>query len=109
LFSPYPYVLSPPSSPIGSLEVRPGGRALVAVVRTRQDLPAYTLKGYRLRWTAYGRGGIPLERKDAPLPDLAPGTVSETPLGPKAPDSRKVVVEVVRPTGFSAAAAVAKL
>jgi beta-glucuronidase len=102
-------VLRAESSPIGSLEVRPGGRALVAVVRTRQDLPAYTLRGYKIRWTAYGKGGIPLEREDVPLPDLAPGTVSETPLGPKGPDSGKVVVEVVRPTGFSAAAAVAKL
>jgi len=102
-------VLRTESSPIASLEIRTGGRTLVAVVRTRQDLPAYALKGYRLRWTAYGKGGIPLERKDVPLPDLAPGTVSETPFGPKGPDSGKVLVEVVRPTGFSAAAAVAKL
>ena len=97
------------SSPIGSFEVKTDGRALVAVVQTRQDLPAYTLQGYRLRWTAYGQGGIPLERKDVPLPDLAPGTVSEIPLGRAGPDSEKVVVEVVRPTGFSAAAAAVRI
>jgi len=102
-------VLRMESSPIGSLEIRPDGRAFIAVVRTRQDLPAYTLQGYRLRWTAYGNGGIPIERKEVPLPDLAPGTVSKVPFGPKGPDSGKVLVEVVRPTGFSAAAAVAKL
>jgi beta-galactosidase len=97
------------SSPIGSLEIRPDGRALVAVVRTRKDLPAYTLRGYKLRWTVYGNGGIPLERGEAPLPDLAPGSVSETPFEPKSPGAGRVTVEVVRPTGFSAAAAVTKL
>jgi len=101
-------VLRSESSPVESLEIKTDGRALIAVVRTRQDLPAYTLQSYRLRWTAYGNGGIPLERKDVPLPDLAPGTVSETPFGPKGPDSGKVIVEVVRPTGFSAAAAVVR-
>ena len=102
-------VLRAESSPIGSLEVRPGGRALIAVVRTRRDLPAYALRGYKLRWTAYGKGGIPLERRELVLPDLAPGSVSETPFGPKGPDSGKVLVEVVRPTGYTAAAVIAKI
>ena len=97
------------SSPIASLEIRPGGRALVAAVRTRRDLPAYTLKGYTLRWTAYGNGAIPLERKEAPLPLLAPGSVAEIPFGPEGSSAGTVLVEVVRPTGFSAAAAVAKI
>jgi beta-glucuronidase len=91
------------SSPIGSLEVRPDGTALIAVARTRKDLPAYTLSGYRLRWTVYGNGGIPLERGETLLPSLAPGTVSETRFEPAAKDARQILVEVVRPTGFSAA------
>jgi beta-glucuronidase len=102
-------VLRRESSPVESFEIKPGGRALVAVVRTRKDLPAYTLKGYILRWTAFGNGGIPLERKEVPLPDLAPGLVFETPFGPKGRDAGKVLVELVRPTGFAAAAAVVKI
>jgi beta-galactosidase len=94
-------VLRAESSPVGSLEIKAGGRALVAVVRTRPDLPAYTLRGYRLRWTAYGNGAIPLERGEIALPDLEPGSVSETPFGPKGPDAGRLLVEIVRPTGFS--------
>ncbi|MCX6573692.1 MAG: hypothetical protein NTX99_06840, partial [Candidatus Aminicenantes bacterium] len=89
--------------PVGSLEIKAGGRAFVAVVRTRPDLPAYTLRGYKLRWTAYGNGAIPLERGEIALPDLVPGSVSETPFGPKGPDAGRLLVEIVRPTGFSVA------
>jgi beta-galactosidase len=95
------------SSPVASLEVRPGpGRELVAAVRTRRDLPAYTLSGYALRFTAYGAGAIPLERREVPLPDLAPGSAFETSLGPTAGGPGRIVVEVVRPTGFTAASTV---
>jgi beta-glucuronidase len=97
------------SSPIESLEIKPGGRAFVAVIRTRKDLPSYALKGYSLRWTAYGNGAIPLERKEIEFPDLAPGSVAETPFGPMGPDAGKVLVEVIRPTGFAAASAIAKI
>ncbi len=96
------------SSPVESLELRPDGAALVAAVRTRKDLPAYTLSGYRLRWTVYGNGGIPLERRETLLPSLAPGAVSETRLEPATRDTRKILVEVVRPTGFTAASVLSR-
>jgi len=73
------------------------------VVRTRRDIPAYALRGYRLRWTVYGDGGIPVERGEAVLPDLKPGDEAEVPLAPKTVKSRRTVIDVVRPTGFSAA------
>jgi beta-galactosidase len=92
------------SSPVESLTVRKEGGERIAVVRTRKDLPAYTLKGYKLRWTVFGNGGIPLERGEAPLPDLEPGGAAETRFMPKSRDIRKMLVEVVRPTGFPAAA-----
>jgi beta-glucuronidase len=99
-------VLRRESSPVEPLEARREGGALRIVVRTRKDLPAYALKGYRLRWTAYGNGTIPLDRGEAPLPDLAPGDRFErrfepTGGGPFGPD--KFRVEVVRTTGFTAA------
>ncbi|MGZ5438665.1 MAG: glycoside hydrolase family 2 protein [Candidatus Aminicenantales bacterium] len=96
-------VLRRESSPVESLDVSPEGPALVAVARTRKDLPSYTLEGYTLRWTVYGSGEIPLERGETPLAALAPGAVSETRFEPKTRDVRQVLVEVVRPTGFTVA------
>ncbi|MGE5740494.1 MAG: glycoside hydrolase family 2 TIM barrel-domain containing protein [Candidatus Aminicenantes bacterium RBG_16_66_30] len=98
-------VLRRESSPVESFAVRREGRSLIAVARTRTDLPSYTLSGYTLRWTVYGNGGIPLERGGTLLPDLAPGAVSETRLEPTTRDALKILVEVFRPTGFAAAAA----
>jgi beta-glucuronidase len=92
------------SSPIAALETARERGALRAVVRTRRDIPAYVLEGYTLRWTAYGNGDIPLERGEAPLPRLAPGEQAEARLALKDPGRRKVLIEVVRPTGFPAAA-----
>jgi beta-galactosidase len=97
-------VLRRESSPVGSLEVRVEAGRMFALVRTRKDIPAYTLKGYRLRWTAYGTGSIPLERGEAPLPNLEPGVSFSSTLPSKGRDVRAVLVEVVRPTGFPAAA-----
>jgi beta-galactosidase len=94
------------SSPVELLEAQPEGAAIRAVVRTRQGIPAYILEGYRLRWTAWGTGDIPLERGETVLPDLAPGDRAETRFTPRDRSARRVVVEVVRPTGVSAAAAV---
>ncbi len=91
------------SSPIASLEVGPDGGSFRAVVRSRRDLPAYTLDGYRLRWTVFGEGGIPLERVESPLPALAPGAAAELGFEAQSPAPRKILVEIVRPTGFPAA------
>ncbi len=98
-------VLRRESSPVASIEIRPEGEGLTAVVRSRKDLPSYALEGYSLRWTAYGGGDIPLERGQAPLPRLVPGAEAETRIGRPGRDIRRVLVEVVRPTGFSAASA----
>ncbi len=95
------------SSPVASLEIKGEGRMKVVVVRTRGDLPAYTLRGYRLRWIVFGNGGIPLERREAPLPDLGPGRQVEVPLEIGENNVRRLRVDVVRPTGFPAATAFA--
>jgi beta-glucuronidase len=68
-------VLRRESKPGQLLEIRPDGRTVAVTVRTRRDLPSYTLRGYRLRWTSFGHGNIPLARREAPLPDLGPGDV----------------------------------
>jgi beta-galactosidase len=97
-------VLRRESSPVGSLEARREGGAVIAVIRARKDLPAYTLKGYKLRWTGYGTGTVPLERGESPLPDLAPGETTETRIRPTERGVREILIEAVRPTGFAAAA-----
>ena len=67
-------------------------------VRTRADLPSYTLRGYALRWRVRPDG----PRGSITLPDLPPGTAWSTQLVPKATN---VDLTVVRPTGFTAATA----
>jgi Glycosyl hydrolases family 2, TIM barrel domain/Glycosyl hydrolases family 2, sugar binding domain/Glycosyl hydrolases family 2 len=95
-------VLRQEASPIGSIEAQRKDGLVQVVIRTRKDLPAYTLRGYALRWTSYGKGAIPLGRGEAPLPDLAPGDLCEQRFDPEGMSA--VLIEVVRPTGFSAAA-----
>jgi len=91
------------SSPVESLTVRKEGGERRVVVRTRPDIPSYALRGYKLRWTVVGNGGIPLERHESSLPDLEPGRELELPLKVREKDVRRLRVDLVRPIGFSAA------
>lgn len=90
-------------SPVESMTIRTDGGNRFAVVRTRRTLPAYTLRGYRLRSIVYGDGGIPLEQRESGLPDLEPGGELEFPLGAQGDIERRLRIDLVRPTGFSAA------
>jgi beta-glucuronidase len=95
-------VLRDESSPVEALDVSSDGNALKATLRTRALLPAYTLKGYRLRWVAYSAEGYPVEQHEAVLPDMAPGSENTINLGIGQPLPARVVVDLLRPTGFSA-------
>jgi beta-glucuronidase len=97
------------SSPVRSLEIRSGGGTSIAVIRTREDIPSYTLRGYRLRWTVFGNGDIPLERRETLLPELGPGRDLEISMEVGEKDARRLRVDLVRPTGFSAATATASI
>jgi beta-galactosidase/beta-glucuronidase len=103
-------VLRAESGPVDRLEVRrdekEGGFA--AGLRARASIPAYPLRGYRLRWVAYGGEGLPLEQREAALPDLEPGEDIDLPLGLAQPTVLELVVDLLRPTGFSAATTVWK-
>ncbi len=72
-------------------------------LKTRHDVPMYTLRGYKLRGIFYGEGDIPVERQEAELPEIVSGgeitvdltfSQSDVPL--------HVKFDVLRPTGFSA-------
>jgi beta-galactosidase len=91
------------SSPIASISASGAPGSLTVVVRARRSIPAYTLRGYRLRAVCFGQGGIPIERRVETLPDLEPG--AEATLRIALADTRPEWVEfdVLRPTGFSTA------
>jgi len=109
-------VLRAESSPVESLEIYRAGKehgggpaaGFVAKVRARAAVPAYPLHGYRLRWIVYGSGNIPSEQREAPLPDLKPAGETEVPLEVAEKDLGRLLADVIRPTGFSAATAVWK-
>jgi beta-galactosidase len=91
------------SSPIERLQVGRNGMTQTVTVRTRTTIPAYALRGYAVRWTAFGDGGIPLERGGEPLPDLAPGAEAAVRFAPASTDVRELLIEIMRPTGFTVA------
>jgi beta-glucuronidase len=90
-------------SPVLTLSVDRHGNSFRVLIRTRGDLPAYVLRGYRVRAISYGEGGIPLEQQIASLPDIAPGgeAVAEVSFAGVTPTSR-VRFDILRPNGFSA-------
>ncbi len=91
------------SSPIESLEVSGPVGHLKVTVQARRAVPSYVLRQYKVRAVVYGFGDIPLERPEAPLPELSPGQHAsvEIRFTEKAPV--RVEIDVLRPTGFSAA------
>ncbi len=96
------------SSPVEQLEVAAESGGYTVTIVTRRRLPAYTLRGYRLRWIVYGFGGLPMEAGTAGIPVLRPGgsAALRVRIQEKAP--RRVRFDVIRPTGFSAATAIWK-
>jgi beta-glucuronidase len=100
-------VLRHESSPIESLEFSGNPGSFTVTLRTRDSVPAYTLRGYKLRGILYGFGNIPLESREASLPPLTPGQTTSIPLQFKEKEgATRVEFDVVRPTGFSTATSV---
>lgn len=91
------------SSPIELLEATSSGAGLSVRIRTRRRLPAHAIEGYRLRWIVYAFGDLPMEQHEMQLPKLAPGAEFQTKVEWAEAGARRVRVDVIRPTGFSAA------
>jgi beta-galactosidase len=98
----YP-VLREESSAIESLRIKNELNSFHIDLKSRGDLPAYTLRGYKLLGVFYAQGGIPVELQEVDMPELAPGknvkldlafTSVEVPL--------RVRFDVLRPTRVSA-------
>ena len=91
------------SSPIESLTVERDTNKFHILIRTRGDLPMYTLRGYKLRGLFFGQGNIPVERQEAEIPDAAPGSETKLELAFSQSESpMHLQFDVIRPTGFSA-------
>jgi len=96
-------VLREESSPVASLTVDRVLNSFRVSVKTRNNLPAYVLSGYRLRGVSYSQAGIPLEQQEVALPNLAPDSETQTELSIRQPETLvRVQFDIIRPTGFSA-------
>jgi beta-galactosidase len=96
-------VLRHESSPVESLTVENHLNAFHLRLRTRPDLPSYTLRGYKLRGVFFGEGNIPVERQEVALSEMAVGSETEVDLAfGLAEVPLHIEFDVLRPTGFSA-------
>ena len=90
------------SSPIASLSAENRSNTFYVHVRTRSDVPSYTLRGYRVRAIHYGVGAVPLEQQEVALPDLPPDSETQAEVSFHQPNPpTRVQFDVIRPTRFS--------
>jgi beta-galactosidase len=66
------------SSPIESLALENHLNNFQVILKTRGDLPRYTLRGYKLCSTFYGQGDIPVELQEVEIPELPPSKFNQT-------------------------------
>jgi len=91
------------ASPIGKAVLRKvGEHRFEFELGTKEQLPRYTLRGYSLRWLAYGYDDLPMDGGKRRLPELVAGSSQTLEIKSSIAGLRKIVVDVVRPTGFSA-------
>lgn len=94
-------VLRYESGPVLSLNSWLNKDELNITLQTRKQIPAYILKDYRLHWIVYGDQQIPLEEGTMALPELKPGDDFSHRSKIVTPHPEKIVVNIMRPTGFS--------
>ena len=91
------------SSPIESLTIEKRKEGFHVVIKTRRDLPMYTLRGYKLRALFFGQGNIAVEQQEVDMPDASPGSEMSLDLVFTQSESPShVQIDVLRPTSFSA-------
>jgi beta-glucuronidase len=93
------------ASPIGKLTLDGSGADFSLQIETRRELPAYVLRGYAVRWLFYGYDDLAMDGKLQPLEALAPGQSVTVQATSAIGGLRRVVADVLRPTGYSAGTA----
>ena len=96
-------------SPVESIALKSAGDRIELLIVARSRLPAYTLRGYTARWLFFGYDDLPMDGRIDSLPDLAPGSKFTLTATPSIANPKRVVVDILRPTGFSAARAELRL
>jgi beta-glucuronidase len=92
------------ASPIGQLSLLQAADGLYRLlITTRKQMPGYTLRGYRARWVVFGYDDLPMHGIVSQLPELHPGESHTIQATFALQDARRIVVDILRPTGFSAA------
>jgi beta-glucuronidase len=95
-------VLRRESSPVEKLQLTGQPADLAITLSARKSIPAHRLAGYRLRGIAFGVGDIPLERHIVEVPALSPGDQVTLRMAFTEKEPQRIVIDVMRPTGFSA-------
>jgi beta-galactosidase len=91
------------SSPIESLSLENHLNVFQVTLRTRGDVPVYTLRGYKLCSTFYGQGDIPVELQEVEIPELPPASLARLEVKfTRSEVPTCIRFDVMRPTGFSA-------
>jgi beta-galactosidase/beta-glucuronidase len=93
------------SSPIEQVTLSRAGNSCALSLKTRSALPAYTLRGYSIRWIVYGYDDLPMEGGLSMLPELNPGDQHSATIHFKTDPAKRMTVEILRPTGFSVTSA----
>ncbi|HEX4308941.1 MAG TPA: glycoside hydrolase family 2 TIM barrel-domain containing protein [Acidobacteriaceae bacterium] len=97
------------ASPIQSLTIRATGDEFTLHIVTRTALPAYTLRGYSVRWLFYGYDDLPVDGSVQPLAPVMPGQDMQIRATTSMNGLRRVVADIFRPTGFSVSTAEMRL
>jgi len=91
------------SSPIEKLSIQKTGEFEYKLdLSVRRQIPGYTLRGYVIRWTAYGYDDLPMAGQISDLPTLPAGSSHSVTASLQAGPVRRIMVDIMRPTGFSA-------
>src|ERR1700722_3746228 len=91
------------SGPIESLSLENHLNVFQVILKTRGDVPMYTLRGYRLCSTFYGQGDIPVELQEVEIPELPPASSARLEVKfTRSEVPTCIRFDVMRPTGFSA-------
>ena len=71
-------------------------------IKVRKRLPGYTLRAFRARWVVFGYDDLPMHGIVNQLPELHAGESHTVEATFAVADARRIVVDILRPTGFSA-------
>jgi beta-glucuronidase len=94
-------IQSSPFERLSILNAADDSYSLVVVARKR--LPGYTLRGYCARWVVFGYDDLPMHGVMDPLPELHPGESHTIHATLQVEGARRIALDILRPTGFSAA------